>query len=205
MSDINTNSSVLPDISKAADENLKDAPIAKYVNPQIAEAVQITNSSVATESVVKLQGAGKAYQSVANSMAIATQDAADSLRNFNTVSGAALSYAMQQLVIATAKKDAEAMGDWNTAIADIQNSMKTAADLFQKIGEDAGDVLKNFPDGGGGESSVKVSRPISPPIMRASRPATFATADSNIVDVEPSPSEGKSKWWSIFREKKANS
>ena len=44
------------------------------------------------------EGAGKAYQSVAQSTAIAIQDATDNLRNLNTISTTAIGVALAQFI-----------------------------------------------------------------------------------------------------------
>ena len=93
-------------------------------------------------NVVTTSGAGKAYQSVAASTAIAVQDATDYLRYVETVSATALGVAMAQLL---------ATGDskYATAIQIAQSMANEAAASFKTIGADAADVLKGFPPGPG--------------------------------------------------------
>ncbi|MBC2806418.1 hypothetical protein C3Y94_025010, partial [Rhizobium ruizarguesonis] len=49
------------------------------VNAQVIDVINQVQTATMSASVVKTSGAGKAYQSVAQSAAIAVQDAADAL------------------------------------------------------------------------------------------------------------------------------
>lgn len=93
-----------------------------------------------TPEVVTMEGAGKAYQSVAQSTAITIQDATDNLRNINTITATALGVAMAQALAnpSTASQYtpiiqmAEGMADW-------------AAGNYLKIGQNAATVLEGYP------------------------------------------------------------
>lgn len=91
--------------------------------------------------VVRTSGAGKAYQSVAQSAAIAVQDAADALRNVSTIATAAAGVALAQML---AGNDAP---KYQTVLNSAQDMMKSATEDFGKIGESASAILKNFPSG----------------------------------------------------------
>ncbi len=93
-------------------------------------------------TVVKIQGAGKAYQSVAQSMALAVQDATDHLRNISTVATTAVAVATEMMI-----SDPEKFGQYVKIINQAQESVNKAATTFKDIGTDAGDVLDNFPSG----------------------------------------------------------
>jgi hypothetical protein len=90
--------------------------------------------------VMLTSGAGKAYQSVAQSAAIAVQDATDALRNVSTIATTAAGVAMAQLL---------ATGDpkYAAALTQAQAMMKSATEDFAQVGAAASTVLKNFPSG----------------------------------------------------------
>lgn len=108
------------------------------VNPQITDTINITHQATMSPSVVKVSGAGKAYQSVAQSAAIAVQDATDNLRNVSTISTTALGVAMAQLLASGDPKHIE-------AIAMAQGMMKQATSDFTNISEAAANVANKFP------------------------------------------------------------
>lgn len=111
------------------------------VNPQITDTINLTQQATMTPTVVKVSGAGKAYQSVAQSAAIAVQDATDNLRNVSTISTTALGVAMAQLL---------ATGDpklLDTIVA-AQGMMKQATSDFSNISAAAANVANSFPTGG---------------------------------------------------------
>jgi len=110
------------------------------VNPQIVDALKVTGQATMAQDVVKTAGAGKAYQSVAQSTAIAVQDAADYLRNVNTIGTTALGVAMAQLLATGEPQYAQ-------AIEQALKMTSSAASNFQVIGSNASDVLKGFPSG----------------------------------------------------------
>lgn len=113
----------------------------EMVNPQIANSIQAVQQATLTTDVIKHAGAGKAYQSVSQSAAIAVQDATDQLRNMNTIGTTAAGVAISQL-LATGNVD-----QCTQVIAQIQSLMSGAATNFQQIGENAGTVLSQFPSG----------------------------------------------------------
>ena len=91
-------------------------------------------------TVVQEEGAGKAYQSVAQSTAIAIQDATDNLRNLNTISATAIGVALAQYIETGDAK-------YEEAIEYAQKISNTAAQNFMTVGANAADVLKGFPSG----------------------------------------------------------
>jgi hypothetical protein len=101
------------------------------------------NSQVLDPQVVKTEGAGKAYQSVANSMAITVQDATDYLRTNLMVSGAAIAVCIEKMVAAP-ETNVEKYGP---VLEKAQENLATAIKNFTQVGMAAGDVLSKFPSG----------------------------------------------------------
>ncbi len=111
------------------------------VNPQVMNAVEAAQQATLTGDVIQHSGAGKAYQSVSQSTAIAVQDATDQLRNFGTIGATAIGVAMAQML---------ATGDvkkYSPIIEQANTMMQNSAANFKTIGDNAGTVLKNFPNG----------------------------------------------------------
>lgn len=80
----------------------------------------------------------KAQQSVAQSSAIAIQDATDNLRNLSTITSTAIGVALAQLL---------ATGDpkYSTVIEEAQKVMTKGTENYAKVGEKATQILSNFP------------------------------------------------------------
>lgn len=111
------------------------------VNPQIVNALDITQQTTMSGKVSKLSGSGKAYQSVSQSSAIAVQDATDTLRNISAMATTAMGVAISQML---------STGDVDTykGVIDAANSMvSNSTDNFAKVGENAGGLLGKFPVG----------------------------------------------------------
>lgn len=96
------------------------------------------NSQVLDPSVIKAQGAGKAYQAVATSMAITVQDATDYMRTMSVVSQAALSLCIEKIVV-------EQDPAYVPILAIVQENMDKSIETFGKMVKAAGEGLKNFP------------------------------------------------------------
>ncbi len=99
------------------------------------------NSQVINPQVVKTQGAGKAYQSVANSMAITVQDATDYLRANLMVSGAVSAVCLEKM----AEDPTKNVPLYTSVLEKAQANVGTATKNFTKVGLAAAKVLKNFP------------------------------------------------------------
>ncbi len=111
------------------------------VNPQVLNSVEAMQQATMTASVIKQSGAGKAYQSVSQSTAIAVQDAADNLRNISNMGAVAMGVAISQM-LATGEVDKYA------PILEQANQMiANSADNFKTIGENANTVLSQFSTG----------------------------------------------------------
>lgn len=108
------------------------------LNQQIVEAVNFGQQAVISQNVIKASGAGKAYQSVAQSTAIAVQDAADNLRNMSIISTTAAGVAMAQLLATGDSKYADAIDTANKLVTN-------AVTNFSTVGKNAAEVLSDFP------------------------------------------------------------
>ncbi len=108
----------------------------------VTKAIEEINNQILAPNVVKTEGAGKAYQAVAQSMAIAIQDVTDHLRNISTLTSTAVAVATERMVAEPEKADL-----YSKIIAKAQANMNRTADSFEKIGVHAGNVLKDFPSG----------------------------------------------------------
>lgn len=115
-------------------------PEPTSVNAQIVDVINQVQTATMSPQVVLTSGAGKAYQSVAQTAAITVQDAADALRNISTIATTAVGVAMAQYLATGEDKYAKAM-----TLA--QSMMTNATTDFGNIGSAAATVLKEFPSG----------------------------------------------------------
>ncbi len=115
-------------------------PEPTSVNAQIVDVINQVQTATMSPQVVLTSGAGKAYQSVAQTAAITVQDAADALRNISTIATTAVGVAMAQYLATGEDKYAKAM-----TLA--QSMMTNATTDFSNIGSAAANVLKEFPSG----------------------------------------------------------
>jgi hypothetical protein len=111
------------------------------VNPLIIDVIQQTQTATLGQGVVQVSGAGKAYQSVAQSTALAVQDATDALRNVSTMATTAAGVALAQIL---ATGDAK---QYQPTLDSAQAIMAQAITDFGNIGKAAGTILQNFPAG----------------------------------------------------------
>ncbi len=107
------------------------------VNAQITDSISKATSAVLSPDVVQISGSGKAYQSIAQSMAIAVQDATDNLRNLSTISTTAQGVAISKLL---ETKDTT----YAQILEKAQDMMVQANDAFKTSGSNAADILKSF-------------------------------------------------------------
>src|SRR5713226_986650 len=105
------------------------------VDAQIIDVINQVQKATMAPQVVLTSGAGKAYQSVAQSAAIAIQDAADALRNVSTIATTASGVAMAQLLATGEDKYAK-------ALSHAQDMMKSATEDFTQVGLAASTILK---------------------------------------------------------------
>lgn len=110
------------------------------VDPQISDAIQLAQKSVMPADVIQASGAGKAYQMVAQSCALAVQDATDTLRNMSTIADTASGVALTQYM---ETRDPACL----SVIEEAHKLMMAARDNFAAVGEAAANLLKSFPSG----------------------------------------------------------
>ncbi|MGK7941431.1 MAG: hypothetical protein AB4062_15040 [Crocosphaera sp.] len=101
------------------------------------------NKELLDPTIVRTQGAGKAYQSVAQSMAIAVQDGTNYLENVLTISTAAIGVAMSKIVA----NPYENIPKYQPVIEQAGKTIEMATKNLANIGKEAGEILKNFPSG----------------------------------------------------------
>lgn len=111
------------------------------VNKQIANSTEAIQQATLTGDIIRHSGAGKAYQSVSQTVAITIQDAADQLRNMGTIGTTATGVAMSQLL--TSGNAAE----YDEVFRNVQGMLTTSADNFKSISQTASQVLSEFPTG----------------------------------------------------------
>ena len=80
----------------------------------------------------------KAQQSVAQSSAIAIQDATDNLRNLSTITTTAIGVALAQLLATGDEKYAK-------VIEEAQKVMSKGTENYAKVGEKSAKILSDFP------------------------------------------------------------
>ncbi len=107
------------------------------VNSQILGSVEAVALATMPPMDARVSGLGKAVQSVAQSAAIAVQDATDNLRNSMIIATTAIGVAMSQLI---------ATGDpaYTQVIETAKGVIDAAARQFNDIGSDAASVLSGF-------------------------------------------------------------
>jgi hypothetical protein len=109
-------------------------------NAQVIDTINNVQLATMAPQVVMTSGAGKAYQSVAQSTAIAVQDSADAMRNLSTIATTAIGVAMAQLL---ATKDPA----YVTVITAAQQVITQANVEFGNVGTTAAAVIKGYPAG----------------------------------------------------------
>lgn len=98
-----------------------------------------TSDSSLTPQIMQEEGAMKAYQSIAQSTALAVQDAVDNLRNLNTISATAIGVAMAQMLAMPEKAQ-----EYTPIVTSAQEIATAAAANFLLIGQNASTVLGGF-------------------------------------------------------------
>jgi hypothetical protein len=110
------------------------------VDARIIDAINQTQAAVLTPQVVLTSGAGKAYQLVAQSAAIAIQDATDALRATSVIAATAASVTMTKFLTSGDPK-------YLLGLTAARDMMATATDDFTKVGAAAANIVKGFPSG----------------------------------------------------------
>jgi|ERR1044072_6983746 hypothetical protein len=110
------------------------------VNPQVIDAINQSQTAAMGAQVVLTSGAGKAYQSVAQSTAIAIQDATDALRNISTITTTAAGVVIAQMLVNPATPT-------SALLPTLQQVMEGAIADYTKIGVAAAGILEEYPSG----------------------------------------------------------
>jgi hypothetical protein len=107
------------------------------VNPKVVDIItQAQAATILNPKILTASGNGKAYQSVAQSAAIAIQDATDALRNISTIATTASGVAIAQAL--AEKPNPE-------ALQEIQKMMTTAIQDYSAIAKATVAMLESFP------------------------------------------------------------
>lgn len=115
---------------------------------QVKSSIELINQSNLDPQVVKREGAGKAYQAVSQSMALAVQDATEYQRNLMALAQAAIGVSAEGMVKAAAEENASKIALYQQVIQNVQTDIVAKAiENFGKIGTKAGDILNDFPSG----------------------------------------------------------
>lgn len=85
------------------------------------------------------EAVSKAQNAVAQSSAIAVQDATDHLRNISTIASTAIGVALAQLLATGEPKYAD-------VIKEAQSALESATEHFSTVGEKSAKVLQGFMD-----------------------------------------------------------
>ena len=109
------------------------------VNSQVLHGLQVNQQATMVPGILQAAGAGKAYQAVAQSAAMAVQDAADHLRNMGTLSSTVIGTAFSHSMT-----NPELFDTYKGVIGEAQKMMDQAAIRFENIGGYASQVLQDF-------------------------------------------------------------
>lgn len=110
------------------------------VDSQVLDAINQIQAAVMSPQVVLTSGAGKAYQSVAHSAAIAVQDATDALRGISIIAATASGVAMTKFLTDGEPK-------YLAGVAAAQDMIKLGTDDFARVVAAAAAAVKDFPSG----------------------------------------------------------
>jgi hypothetical protein len=110
------------------------------VDPEIIDVINQTQMATMEHQVVLTGGAGKAYQAVAASAALAIQDAVDALRHSTAIATTASGMALAQFLASGDSRYLEALGP-------AQAMVDKAVQSLAAVGQAAGTIVKEFPSG----------------------------------------------------------
>lgn len=105
--------------------------------PTDTSSVDYINKTVTDTSVVNTNATGQAYQGVANSMALAVENASTNLLNFSTIIQAGLAKALEMYIETQSPT-------WLTVITGLQTAQDAQAATLKSVGMDAGVVMALF-------------------------------------------------------------
>ena len=106
---------------------------------QIQHAVRLTQGSVTDPVIVRNQGAGMAYQAVAQATAFAVQDATEYLRSVGLIGSTTIAVASARMV------ETGQSAPWGAIVQEAQQAVDTAAETLRKVGAAAAEILRCFP------------------------------------------------------------
>jgi hypothetical protein len=112
------------------------------INEEKTTNLMLVEQYTIRPQATKASGSGKAFQAVAQSAAMAVQDATDHLRNMSAVSTTAVGSALAQLLAEPDKIDT-----YQKIIGEAQGIVGNAAGNFKNVGNDATNLLLTFPPG----------------------------------------------------------
>lgn len=108
------------------------------VNPQIVDSLNVQAQTITDQAVTERQGRGLAFQAVAQSTAMAVQDATDYLRNMSMIATTAVGTALAKMI---ETKDPS----YARVVELAQSPVKVAAESFHLIGASASEIVKSYP------------------------------------------------------------
>jgi hypothetical protein len=108
--------------------------------PYTDSSVDYINTTVTDQSVVSMNAAGQAYQSVANSMALAVENSSTTFLNFSTIAAAALAKATENYMLDPTPTP------WPDVIKTLQAAIATQADIIKTVGANTSGVMQSYRD-----------------------------------------------------------
>jgi hypothetical protein len=129
-----------PGSVETADASAAPGADRRVVDPLIIDAINQMQQAVLQPEAVRTSGAGKASLSVAQSAAIAVQDATDALRGTSIIAATAASVAMTRFLSSGDPK-------YLLGVTAARDMMTTATDDFAKVATAAANVVAEFPIG----------------------------------------------------------
>lgn len=128
-----------PISAASAQSSVAESPSnSTTADARVVDAVNQIQRAVLTRDVVRTSGAGKAYQAVAQSMAVAIQDATDALRGTSILAATAASVSVVKFLTHGDPK-------YLQGIAAAREMMMDATDQFAKVSANATTIITAFP------------------------------------------------------------
>lgn len=132
------------DHNTAPAEEHKETPpnpsVGEETTPYSDASVDYINKTVTDQSAVSMNAAGQAYQSVANSMALAVENSSTTFLNFSTIAGAALAKATENYMLEPTPTP------WPDVIKNLQEAIAKQADIIKTVGTNTNEVMKSYRD-----------------------------------------------------------
>ncbi|NEO78752.1 hypothetical protein [Moorena sp. SIO4G3] len=105
--------------------------------------IGLINKTNLNSKTIRKEGAGKAYQSVSQSMAMVVQDAANYEGNLFSLSQAAIAVSIEKIV----QNPEMNIPKYSPVIGLSQDIVNTGAKTVFKVARKAGRILEDFPSG----------------------------------------------------------